>query len=325
MNARQIEIFCAIMRDGTLTAAAEAFGVSQPAMSKALRQFEEQIGYRLFELRGKRLVPTPEAALLHTQADRFVREFEVLRHHSDRIRFKKFGLLRVGATIPTTLGVLPDAVAAFRTHYPNVVLEIHTAVAKDIAEQVGLGEIEMGLTMSLFERPKLRCEVLGESEIMVAAKEGSLLARREEVTPIELQDQTIIGYGSTMFSGLLLDKAFESYGLRRNVDIEVSLSIAALPLVQQGIGIAFVDKLIPWRNFPGIALVPFRPIVSQAVTLVTNMVLPQSRFSKEFADCLRSSIRARMKGGAIRQKARSDDVQEAEREWDRKRLRGLPR
>ena len=49
MNARQIEIFCAIMRDGTLTAAAEAFGVSQPAMSKALRQFEEQIGYRLFD------------------------------------------------------------------------------------------------------------------------------------------------------------------------------------------------------------------------------------------------------------------------------------
>ncbi len=66
MNARQLEIFRAIMRNGSLSAAAVALNVSQPAVSKVLRHFESQIGYRLFERSGSRLVPTPEARLLYT-------------------------------------------------------------------------------------------------------------------------------------------------------------------------------------------------------------------------------------------------------------------
>ena len=54
MNVRQLEVFRAIMRNGTLTAAAEALRVSQPAVSKVLRHFESQIGYLLFERLGGR-------------------------------------------------------------------------------------------------------------------------------------------------------------------------------------------------------------------------------------------------------------------------------
>jgi DNA-binding transcriptional LysR family regulator len=79
MNARQLEVFRAVMRNRSLTAAAEALHVSQPAVSKLLRHFETQIGYKLFERLGGRLVPTAEAQLLYRDADRIFREIEVLK------------------------------------------------------------------------------------------------------------------------------------------------------------------------------------------------------------------------------------------------------
>src|SRR5207244_6208105 len=91
MNARQLEVFRAIMRNRSLTAAAEALHVSQPAISKVLRHFELQIGYRLFERLGGRLVPTAEAQLLYRDADRIFREIVVLQGLSDRIRDKPLG------------------------------------------------------------------------------------------------------------------------------------------------------------------------------------------------------------------------------------------
>ncbi len=78
MNARHLEVFRAIMRQGSLTAAAESLHVSQPAVSKVLRHFEAKIGYRLFERVGSRLVPTAEAHLLFHDADRIFREIEGL-------------------------------------------------------------------------------------------------------------------------------------------------------------------------------------------------------------------------------------------------------
>ena len=75
MNIRQLEIFRAIMRSGTLTAAAEALHVSQPAVSKILRHFESQLGYPLFDRVGGRLVATAEAQLLFADADHLFREF----------------------------------------------------------------------------------------------------------------------------------------------------------------------------------------------------------------------------------------------------------
>jgi DNA-binding transcriptional LysR family regulator len=79
MNARQLEVFRAIMRNGSMTAAAEALHVSQPAVSKILRHFESQLGYTLFERLGGRLLPTMEARLRFDDADRMFREIEAVR------------------------------------------------------------------------------------------------------------------------------------------------------------------------------------------------------------------------------------------------------
>ena len=92
MNARKLEVFRAVMRNGSLTAAAQALNVSQPAVSKTLRHFEDQIGYPLFDRIGGRLRATPEAHLLYEDADRVFREIEAVRDLALRIKEHRIGL-----------------------------------------------------------------------------------------------------------------------------------------------------------------------------------------------------------------------------------------
>jgi len=79
VNARQIEVFRTIMRCGTLTSAAQALNVSQPALSQLLLHAEDQLGFPLFRRLRGRLVPTPEAMQLFPEAERLHRDLESFR------------------------------------------------------------------------------------------------------------------------------------------------------------------------------------------------------------------------------------------------------
>ena len=290
MNARQLEIFRAIMRYGTLTAAAESLNVSQPAISKALRYFENQIGYFLFERVGGRLVPTAEAHLLIGDAERIFREIEVLQVLSDRIRDKQLGLLRVAASAPATFGLLPAAVERFLRRNPGVRLIMETLPAEEISERIIIGDIDLGLTMVAYDQPSIRSEVIGRAEIIALIHSDSPLAERDRLGPTDLQHETLISYASNTHAGRMLDRTFQAAGFERKAQIEISLSIAAAPLVQRGLGVALVDGLVPWENLGELTVRRFEPSTALDIVLATSTVLPNSRFMREFARDLEAVI-----------------------------------
>lgn len=292
MNARQLEVFRAVMRNRSLTAAAETLHVSQPAVSKLLRHFETQIGYTLFERLGGRLVPTAEAQLLYRDADRIFREIEVLKGLSDRIRDKQVGLLRVGASAPPTFALLPYATERFRQRNPGLRVVLQTLPAEAIDEQILLGDIDLGVSMRRSDEAQLRCESLGKTAIVALMRPDSGLAQLGVVTPADLVDQPLITYGGQTPMGKLLGQAFHDAGLQLQVQIEVSLSIAALPLVKQGLGIALVDGLVPWRNFGDFVVRPFKPEVVLEIVVARSALRPQTRYGREYARDLRAAVAA---------------------------------
>ncbi|MBL8699284.1 MAG: LysR family transcriptional regulator [Alphaproteobacteria bacterium] len=290
MNARQLEVFRAIMLNRSLTAAAAALNVSQPAVSKLLRHFEAQLGYRLFERVSGRLVPTAEAHLLFEDADRIFREIEVLQRFSRRIREKEVGLLRVAASAPPSFSILPAALVRFRRRNPGIRLILHTLPAEEIAAKIVIGEIDLGITMTTIEQPLVHSEVLGTASIVAVLPESSPLAAGAVVTPADLRDHAIISYGSQPRVGQLLDRAFEAAGIARAPQIEISLSIAAAPLIQRGLGVGLVDGLVPWRSFAGLVVRPFEPRIDLQIVLATTSAWAPSRFTKEFGRDIRAAL-----------------------------------
>ncbi|MEZ0212547.1 MAG: LysR substrate-binding domain-containing protein [Xanthobacteraceae bacterium] len=290
MNVRQLEIFRAVMRWGSISTAAENLQVSQPAVSKILKHFETQLGYALFDRVGGRLIATAEAKLLYANADRLFREFEVVRDLSVRIRERKVGLLRIGASGAPSFTVLPGAVLRFQSRHPEVKVIIHTLPARELGEMISVGELDLALSVSGIHLPNATMEVLKAAPVMVVMRHGYHLASKAEITAADLTGERLISFGSHTDVGLALDRAFERAGLARRVQTEISLSIAAIPLVQAGVGIALLDGLVKWAEFSGLVARPFAPTLLTSLSLVTNGGRPSARLVREFIADLRAEI-----------------------------------
>jgi DNA-binding transcriptional LysR family regulator len=297
MNARQLEVFRAIMRSSSLTAAAQLLNVSQPAISKILRHLESQLGYNLFERAGGRLHPTAEAQLLFADADRVFREIETVRDLAVRIRERRVGLLRIGASAPPSFAVLPRALVAFQARHPGVKVVLRTLSALELSEKILVGEVDLGLTLSNIRIPMVQMELLATTPVVAVMPTASPLALRSVVEPADLAAERLISYGSHADVGPLLDAAFERAGLVRQVHTEVATAIAALPLVQAGLGIALVDGMMPWDSFPGVVARPFLPRVLMSLSLVTSGTRPASRLVQEIAEDIRAATAGAEAGG----------------------------
>jgi len=290
MNARQLEIFRAIMREGTITAAANALAVSQPAISKVLLHLESQLGYALFDRIGGRLVPTMEAHLLYADVDRVFRQMEALKSLARDVGANKIGLLRIGVTLSLAYSVLPSVLAAFRIRHPEVKIHLHTLPKREIAEALQLGDIDLAVTLSPILAPTVRVETLSEVPVVAILPKDDALAAERFITPALLDGRSLISYSSHAEIGAALDGVFAAAGRTRDVAIQIASSVGALPLVREGVGIALVDGLSIWHSFEGIIARPFLPKVTTNVSLSINEARPESRFSQPFVACLRRAF-----------------------------------
>lgn len=291
MNARQLEVFRTIMRDGSASAAANTLAVSQPAVSKVLHHLENQLGYKLFERIGGRLVPTMEAHLLYDDADRVFREIEMLKNLARSIGERKLGLLRIGASAPITYSVLAEALLAFRKAHPMVKVHLHTLPKADISEQLVTGDIDLALTLSTIRAPTVRSEMLAPVPLVVVMRDDDPLAGKPEIGPADLVSRPLISYGNHADIGPDLERAFASCGLPREVSIQISSSVGAVPLVAGGLGVALVDGLVQWNRFGDLVARPFTPRVMMNVALSTNSARPESRFHAPFRQAIGALLR----------------------------------
>jgi DNA-binding transcriptional LysR family regulator len=290
MNARQLEVFRAIMRDGTVTAAANSLGVSQPALSKVLMHLEQQLGYALFDRIAGRLVPTMEANLLFADADRVFKHIEALKTLAGTIGAQKIGLLRIGASLPVTYSLLPPVLGALRKHHPEVKIHLHTVPKREIIEALIVGDIDVAITLSPISAPTVRSQLLAKVAIVAVMRKDDPLADREVVRPEDLDERPLISYGSHAEVGADLDDAFAAVGRKRDIAIQIASSVGAAPLVREGLGIALVDGLVAWHGFEGLAARPFSPHVDMQVAVSINDARSESRFLQPFLAALRTVI-----------------------------------
>jgi DNA-binding transcriptional LysR family regulator len=279
MNARQLEIFHAVMRSGTITGAASFLGISQPAVSKAMQAMERKLGFALLRPVKGRLYPTPEAERLLPDADRIMAEMSAFQRLTGEVRTGGAGLVRVAASSASATALLPLATARFRRVHPTVRISSHMLPARGVAEAVAAGMVEFGLALSPVQFPGLAVRTLGAAEMVCIAPLGHPLLRRETVSPTDIARYPLISFGGETHFGRLLDQAFDGAGAKREVTLQVTMSVVAACYVQQGVGVAVVDNFILPLGLPGIGWRPFRPAVLLPVTLMTEGTHSLSRHS----------------------------------------------
>jgi DNA-binding transcriptional LysR family regulator len=278
-----------VMRCGTLTSAAEALNVSQSALSQILLHTEDELGFKLFQRVKGRLIPTPEAEELYPDVERLFSDIEGLRRRAGDLRRGKSGVVRLAASAPPSLSLVPQALRLFRAAHPGVRILSYVVPAEVIVTMLDRGQAGIGIAMTDQPTPLIDTEIVGRTRIVCVLPEGHHLAANDVITLGDIEGETVISYRAESLPGQLLRTALMREGVSFQPEMEIDVSIIALAFVQQGLGIAIVDGLLPWHSFPGLVTRPFLPAVTLPLCLLTSARRPLSRNHDRLRDYLRNA------------------------------------
>jgi LysR family transcriptional regulator, cys regulon transcriptional activator len=147
MNFHQLQYALAVARNGlSVTNAAAALGTSQPAISRALKELEKELGFDLFVREGRSFARvTPEGARVLEYAARALAEIESLRSVAADLNQDARGTLSIATTHTQARYVLPPVVQAFRKRYPEVDLHLHQGTSEQISEMVASDRVHLAI------------------------------------------------------------------------------------------------------------------------------------------------------------------------------------
>ncbi len=282
INARQVEAFRAVMVTGSMTAAAELLAISQPAVSRLIRDFELAVMFRLFERRGNQIAPTPEAVSLLSEVERAFVGLGRIAQHAAAIRAQQAGSLRIAALPALAMGALPRFVGRFLRQRADLQVAVHGMPSHLVIEAVAAGQADIGYAVGPLERPGYLVEPI-RTPAVVVMPETHRLAALDVVRPRDLAGERLVGVAADTLFRSRVDAALGD--VPRSVPVETPLSQIACVLVSEGVGIAIVDPFSA-SEFVGreLAARPLRPEVDVGMLLLIPRQRATSALARSFVN-----------------------------------------
>lgn len=285
MNLRQLEVFQALMHGGTTKNAARLLLVSQPAVSNMIKQFEDQLGFKLFDRISGRLHPTHEAEVLSKNLERVFASVDAIDNLVNDLRESKVGTLKILASPSLGQTILPSAIAAFARDRPEVKFGFDMLGNDTIVTYLDSHQADFGLTITAVNSPSLEGRVLREGRLVCAIPKDHPLSRKKFILPKDLLGTTFVSYPRFSPIGIIVDDAFREHGEILKADVEVQYCYTACTLVNAGVGVAIVDEFaLLGQDMANIVTRPFKTSFKVQVTLSYAKANPLSRLAKLFID-----------------------------------------
>jgi DNA-binding transcriptional LysR family regulator len=290
LTLRQLQVIRSVSRWGSVTRAALALGVSQPAVSMILRESANTAGFPLFVRNQGRLQPTVETRALVTDLERIFEGIDRVNRLVEDMRDMKVGTVHIAATPTLADNLVPPAVAYFRNTRPHVRITIHTMDNLSVADHVAQEHVDFGLALSSVPSQEDRIIDLATADLICLVHRNSPLAGRESVTPADLADMPLISFSRSLPLGLLVEQTFRKAGVSQRIALEVNQSSLACALVRAGAGVAIIDPF--WlvdstdQRIVKLKLLPQTPVVAQALLPPTGSL---SRTARRFLVSIRTT------------------------------------
>lgn len=172
IKLRQIEVLHAILSTGSVTAAANALHVSQPAISKVLQQAERQLGFRLFVRDGNRLRATEEAQTLYQEIEKIFPRLDAVQRLAENLRHGTGRTLRIIVLPSLAQTLLPTALATFKPAHPALDIDLRTQHTQELVNSLILREADLGFDFGGIDHPAIERRTLLVSEYVCIAPAG---------------------------------------------------------------------------------------------------------------------------------------------------------
>ncbi len=286
-----LRAFLAVMETGSFNKAAELLHISQPALSRRIKQLEESIGAPLLERTTRRVSPTTVGRNLQPMLTRLIDELE-----TSILATRETGRLQRGqvtiACVPTAaFYFLPRVIRRFHELHPLIPDPILDLSASEGLRSVANGESEFGVSMLGSSDPELTFTPLMEDPFVLACNREHPLASATKLRWADLAEHLLIGVSRHSGNRAILDNALANLGLHLNWFYEVNHLSTSLGLVEAGVGISVLPRLAtPRGEHPTIVTKPIHdPTVVRTMGIVERRNGRLSPAALKFRDILREN------------------------------------
>jgi DNA-binding transcriptional LysR family regulator len=303
LTVRQMEVIRAVSRHGTVTEAALALGISQPAVSLMLRECAAQAGFPFFVRKRGRLQATRETQEILAELNRVFEGIGRVNRLVDDMREMTVGTVQI-ATLPTLAeNLVAPTSAEFRRAWPHIQISVFAADNVDVAESVQQERVDFGIVLSPLSHHdgrlvEARLIDICAADLVCVVHPDSPLAQRQVVRPEDLAPYPLISFDRNLPLGALIEESYRKAGVQRRIAIEVTLTAVAYSLARSGAGAAIIDPFYLLTNRDhGVATLRYEPRTEVKAQILLPNNTPLSRPAQLFVAALRKTADALKQSG----------------------------
>jgi DNA-binding transcriptional LysR family regulator len=245
LNLHLLRLFATVARAGSFSKAAEILLLSQPSISKGVRDFELQLGCRLLDRTPRGVKPTREGLALMRHAETLFAAERDAEEELRALRSLDSGSLRIGASTTIATYFIPKYLGRFHAAYPGIDLQLTSANTRDIAHLMLAHEIEIGLVEGPVEEDGLVSEPW-RTDVMelIVGPDHPFAREHEPIDPRRIAGETLIVREQGSGSREVIAQALGARKIDPARTLEIGSTEAIKQVVAAGLGVAIVSVAV---------------------------------------------------------------------------------
>jgi len=241
-DATRMRLLVELERQGSVSAAARAVGISQSTASEHLRLLETAAGQRLTERSGRGSRLTQAGRALSARAAQALAALSAGEEELAELAGLQTGTIHLGASTAPGVYLLPDTLGCFRAEFPNVKVEVEIAASDEILRRLLAGRVQLALVGSSSGDKRIELDPLVEDEIVGVAQPGLLPLDDGKVAPGLLSQVMLLAREPGSSTQALVDTELEQAGVVPAGTWELGSSEAVKRAARAGLGVAFLSR-----------------------------------------------------------------------------------
>lgn len=253
-----------IIELGSFTKAAKALGYTQSSISQMIASLENELGMKLLTRSRTGVKLTIEGKDLYPFIERSILQYRAMQEKVKEIKGLETGIIRVGTISSITCHWMPQLIKGFQELYPRVQFTFHQGDYSSIQEWIKTGAVDFG-----FITPPavtdLQTVDIKDGEMLVVLSKNHSLAGKKSIRLEEIVDEPFILLEEGNYSEPLI--AFHQAGLEPNIKYTIHDDYAIMTMVESGLGISILAKLMLQRNNYDIVCLPVDPPIYRKLAI----------------------------------------------------------
>ncbi|GIP39161.1 putative HTH-type transcriptional regulator YwbI [Paenibacillus sp. J31TS4] len=244
MDIRHLQYFEQVATAKSFTKAAELLHISQPTISKLIRNLEDEWGVTLFDRSGREIELTDAGRTVLGRVQLLLRSFDQLGEELDRLKELKSGVLRIGLPPMVGASFFPDILGEFHRAYPGIDIQLAENGAKQVEKEVATGRVEVGVALLPVDQEAFHYFPFRKEHLLLIVPKRHPLAGRASVRLDELKDEPFLLFREDFALHDRIPAACLQAGFQPRVVYESSQWDFISEMAAAGLGIGLLPETI---------------------------------------------------------------------------------